>query len=781
MKPRRAGQLANIVNSSSDAIVGKSLDGIVTSWNEGAVRLFGYAAEEMLGQSIRHLIPPERQDEEDRILRLIKRGNRVESYWTERLHKDGRVLDVSVTISPIYSASGEIIGASKIARDVSDRHRALRALRESEERLASALDAAKLGVFDYDPSTGNIKWDSVIRALWGVPEGEPITYETFEAGVHPDDRAAVREAIAASFDLMGTSRYECEYRVVNRADRCVRWVFAAGNTTFSGGKPSRLVGIAQDITPRKEAQLSQAEREKRDRYFFQLDNALQRSSSARDAIGAACQLTGRELDAAYVSLSEVDAGTAHYTIVNAWRSHGDLEPLPSHGRVSETASRRMGLLHAGEIVTITDVKEDPLVVGDHVTQTHYEELGIRSWIAVPLMRENQPRAVFFVADSRPRQWTERDAAIARSTLDRLWQAVERARAEESLRESEERLRLANEAAGIGTFTVNLEEGAAYYSPELAKMLGFPGVQKARIEHALARVHRDDVEHVQRSFQEAADGRNGGQLKMEFRYVRPGGEIRWMTWIGRTDFRQGPRGAIPFRLVGACLDITDRKGQEEQINLLMSEVNHRAKNMLTLVQAVARQTAASGTADFIRRFDERVQALAASHDLLAKNEWQGIRLDDLVSSQLAHFRDLIGKRIEFSGPRLLISASAAQTIGMAMHELATNAGKYGALANGNGRVGVMWSLGRDESGEKIFVMSWSEHDGPPVTAPARLGFGTTVICRMAETSLNGKVELDFAPSGVSWRLRCPAKEILDDARSKPGGRGHKAPGTNLLKG
>ncbi len=733
----------------------------------------------MLGHSIRRLIPSDRQDEEDRILQQIKSGKCVNSYWTERFHKDGRVLHVSVTISPVYDASGKIIGASKIARDVSDRHRALLALGEREERLTSALNAAKLGVFDYDPSTGNIEWDSVIRGMWGVPEGEPITYETFEAGVHPDDRTVVREAIGASFDLMGTGRYECEYRVVNRADRAVRWVFAAGDTTFRGGKPSRLVGIVQDITPRKEAELSQAEREKQDRYFFELEKALQQSSSAREAIGAACQLAGRELNAAYVSLSELEAGTDNYTIVNAWRGTGNIEPLPSHGRVSETAGRRVASLFAGETVTVTDVLEDRRVAGDAVAQSRFEDLGIRSWMAVPLMRESQARALFFVADSGPREWTEQDIAITRATLDRLWQAVERARAEASLRESEERLRVANEAAGIGTFTVNLEEGVAYYSPELANMLGFPGVQKAKIEDALARVHRDNLGHVRQSFQEAAGGGSGGRLKMEFRFVLPGGEVRWMTWIGRTDVRHGPEGQRPFRIVGACLDITDRKRQEEQINLLMREVNHRAKNMLTLVQAVARQTAASGTGDFIRRFDERVQALAASQDLLAKNEWRGIRLDELVSSQLAHFRDLIGKRIEFRGPPLLISASAAQTIGMALHELATNAGKYGALTNGNGRVGILWSLDRDEGGEKSFVMSWSERDGPPVAVPARLGFGTTVICRMAETSLNGKVELDFAPAGLFWRLRCPVEEILDV--SSKAGRGHIVSGTNLLKG
>jgi hypothetical protein len=125
------------------------------------------------------------------------------------------------------------------------------------------------------------------------------------------------------------------------------------------------------------------------------------------------------------------------------------------------------------------------------------------------------------------------------------------------------------------------------------------------------------------------------------------------------------------------NITDQKRHEEHIRLLLREVNHRSKNMLSLVQAVARQTLAARPECFIDRFVERIQALAANQDLLVKNSWKGVDLEELAKSQLAHFKDLIGTRIALKGPSLLISASAAQTIGMALHELATNAGKYGA--------------------------------------------------------------------------------------------------------
>ncbi len=208
------------------------------------------------------------------------------------------------------------------------------------------------------------------------------------------------------------------------------------------------------------------------------------------------------------------------------------------------------------------------------------------------------------------------------------------------------------------------------------------------------------------------------------------------------------------------DVTERKAAEQRIHVLMSEVNHRAKNLLTVVQAIARQTAATKPVDFIERFGERIQALAASHDLLVKNDWKGVDLGELVHCQLAHFKDLIGTRIGLDGPQLMISASAGQTIGMALHELATNAGKYGALSTGNGRVEVAWSLDSAEEGGETLTMSWCETGVPLVTAPKKHGFGSAIIGSVAERSLSAKAELAFQPGGVSWHLRCPAEGVVE---------------------
>src|SRR5258706_2464471 len=194
---------------------------------------------------------------------------------------------------------------------------------------------------------------------------------------------------------------------------------------------------------------------------------------------------------------------------------------------------------------------------------------------------------------------------------------------------------------------------------------------------------------------------------------------------------------------------------------MSEINHRAKNMLSLVQAIARQTTAREPEDFVERFTERIQALAANQELLVRNEWQGVDVEDLVRAQLAYFADLVGSRITVHGSPVRLNAAAAQAIGLALHELATNAGKYGALSVDAGHVDVCWQLDGD-----TFAMGRTERNGLPVSPPERSGFGSTVVDSMAKRTLDGEVQLDYAPSGLVWHLTCPAANALEQG-------GHRA--------
>jgi two-component sensor histidine kinase len=175
--------------------------------------------------------------------------------------------------------------------------------------------------------------------------------------------------------------------------------------------------------------------------------------------------------------------------------------------------------------------------------------------------------------------------------------------------------------------------------------------------------------------------------------------------------------------------------------------------------IARQTFARRSEDFVARFAERIQALSANQNVLIRNEWHGVEIEDLVRAHLALFADLIGSRIGLHGPKLRLNAAAAQAIGLAMHELATNAGKYGALSMDSGDVKVYW-----ETDGGTLTMSWTEGGGPPVSPPERRGFGSVVMQEMVEHSVDGNVDLDYARSGVTWRLTCPAPSALERLRA-----------------
>jgi PAS domain S-box-containing protein len=216
----------------------------------------------------------------------------------------------------------------------------------------------------------------------------------------------------------------------------------------------------------------------------------------------------------------------------------------------------------------------------------------------------------------------------------------------------------------------------------------------------------------------------------------------------------PSGAIE-RVTVSYADITGLKKRESQIRLLMHEVNHRSKNLLAVVQSMVWQTISkSDPQSFASDLSERVAGLAANHDLLVASEWQGVAIADLVASQLSHFNQLTGVRIKLAGPPFVLKAAAAQAIGMALHELATNAAKYGSLSTSEGVVEISWRLDGETGPDARFHMRWSEQGGPEVTQPLRKGFGQIVIKRMVEHALEASVLLQYRPTGLLWELDAP---------------------------
>ncbi len=291
-------------------------------------------------------------------------------------------------------------------------------------------------------------------------------------------------------------------------------------------------------------------------------------------------------------------------------------------------------------------------------------------------------------------------------------------AQAALRESEERYRSIVVTALDAIIVIDEHGGIQSINPAGESMLGYTSADLLgnNVSVLMPEPHRSAHDSYILAYLKTGHAKIIG-IGREVEGQRKDGS-RFPAELAVTEWYAGGRRYF----TGTLHDIRERKRFEEQIHLLMSEVNHRAKNLLTVVQTIARQTAATKPDDFIERFGERIHALALGQDLLVKNEWRGVDLHELVHSQLAHFKDLIGVRIELRGPSLNISAAAAQTLGMALHELATNAGKYGALSNADGRVEVSWRVECAETGVKTFTMTWREQGGPPVVVPAKNGFG-----------------------------------------------------------
>jgi PAS domain S-box-containing protein len=375
------------------------------------------------------------------------------------------------------------------------------------------------------------------------------------------------------------------------------------------------------------------------------------------------------------------------------------------------------------------------------------EIGAVDYVSVPVVPKVLRAKVRVFVDlyRKTRQLevlnSELEARVAARTAELEAQT-------ERLRQSEERRSIALSAGDMGSWEVDLVTGHLEWDDGPYRIFGVdPADFEPTVERIEAMMHPDDREKHALA---AIVGAGGSRFQVEFRIVRPNGEVRWCYGAG---IITRDADGKPVRMNGVTVDITDRKRAEERQVLLAREVDHRAKNTLAVVLSVLRLTRAPTTKDFIATVEGRVHALAATHNLLSATRWEGADLGKIVEEEMAPYQANHRQRVITGGPAVVLLPATAQAVALALHELATNAAKYGALSTETGTLAVTWRAEGD-----ALVLDWTETGGPPTAEPARLCFGLTIVRSSIEAQFRGGVSYEWRREGLRCTLSIPAAQI-----------------------
>lgn len=333
----------------------------------------------------------------------------------------------------------------------------------------------------------------------------------------------------------------------------------------------------------------------------------------------------------------------------------------------------------------------------------------------------------------------------------------RKRTEDSLAERNAQLALAGKAALVGTYAYDPTTRRMRVTEGFAALYGLPeDTTEIPVTEWQARVHSQDLRRLE-AVRDQAYCERRHEYTAEYRIVR-GGEVRW---IEARKFIRYDQAGHPKRVVGVNIDVTTRKKVEEQQRALVGELDHRVKNVLATVSAVVAQTlnASSSMSDFAAAFNGRIQSMARTHELLSASRWRGISVAEIIQRELAPYIE--DGNTDIKGPEIVLRAETGQVMAMVVHELATNAAKYGALSAQHGRVSIRWGQSSNGHGHAPLVFEWRETGGPTVTAPQNPGYGSSTIRDLIPYEFGGVVDLTFAVSGVQCRIELPAEWLSND--------------------
>ncbi|MBU1377035.1 MAG: PAS domain-containing protein [Alphaproteobacteria bacterium] len=315
----------------------------------------------------------------------------------------------------------------------------------------------------------------------------------------------------------------------------------------------------------------------------------------------------------------------------------------------------------------------------------------------------------------------------------------------------ERLGAALQAAGLGEFEWDLARGCLSVSTRMAALTGLPAGDIESEGVIVRNAHPDDAAAF--VAQRDAALHAGDTFDIRFRFIRPTDQK--LIWLRLAGVVTRDAAGAAQRMTGIIEDVSQNHLEEDQRQQLMAELDHRVKNVLAAVQALAQQTAkrTASLPAFLQTFGGRLKAMASANELLTAARWRGAAIDHLAAAELGA---IAPGQTSWAGPELFLTPRAANALSLALHELATNAVKFGALSVETGHVALKWTL-RPNGG---FELTWTESGGPTVTAPARRGFGSTLLEQVTGRELNGETQVDYRPAGVTVRLRAGPQAVAE---------------------
>ena len=378
------------------------------------------------------------------------------------------------------------------------------------------------------------------------------------------------------------------------------------------------------------------------------------------------------------------------------------------------------------------------------------EMGAVDYVPVPVIPEVLRAKVKVFAElyRKTRQLEQLNRELERRVAERT---AELEKSTTRLMESERRRTHALTAGRMGSWEWDIATGDCVWDEGQHRIAGVdPKTFKVTPDIIKSLIHPEDWTRLEQLGQQVLSGATES-YQTEFRIVRPNGDLRWClgTAAGSDTNNQ------VARVSGVTIDITERKQAEERQAILAREVDHRARNALAVVQSIVRLTKANSTENYKAAVEGRLGALARAHGLLSEFRWQGADLKRLIEDELAPYRTEEADKILMAGPDVILQPASAQTLALAIHELATNAAKYGALSSSAGKIRLTWTL--DANGLQL---QWEEYGGPRVQAPSSFGYGTRVVTASIEGQLDGQTAFDWRAEGLRCTMSIPPGERME---------------------